>query len=145
MKKTKPIPDAYQFTSEDIAWHWANFDRCVTPNGPHPSVTQKELDFFNVTDEADRLSRIIKRLPTMLELKNYGAAAERERARLASWQPNYRFNQKDLVEYEALLAREEFGPFMDFMSVVAHLKESTGTFPTVGEVRANCDANKQSV
>jgi hypothetical protein len=137
-KASKAIPDAYQFTEEDIAWHWANFDRCVTPNGPDPSVTQKELDFFNVVDEADRLSRIIKRLPTMLELKNYGAAAERERARLASWQPSYTFTQQDLAEHQEMIAREEFGPHADFMAAVAHLKESTGNFPTVLEVRTHC-------
>jgi len=71
--------------------------------------------------------------------------AERERRRLASWQAHYRFTQKDFTEYEALLAREEFGPFMDFMSVAVQMKKATGDFPTVQEVRARCDANQQAV
>jgi|SRR2546421_3496972 len=140
-KKTKPkeIPDAYQFTDEDVAWHWDNFSKCCTPNGPSPEATKAELYFFNLVDEADRLSRIIKRLPTMLELKNYGQAAERERQRLRSWLANYRFNDKDLAEYEALLAREEFGPFADFVRVVVQMKKATGDSPTVQEVRAHLE------
>lgn len=82
-KKTQPkeIPDAYQFTAEDLQWYWDNFDRCCTPDGPLPAVTQKELDFFHITDEADRLSRIIKRLPTMKELREYWQAEAEEQAR----------------------------------------------------------------
>jgi len=138
-KKPKEVPDSYRFTDEDVAWYWDNFDKCCGKNGASPEATKAELYFFNLVDEADRLSRIIKRLPTMLELKNYGQAAERERRRLASWQAQYRFTQKDFTEYQALLVREEFGPFMDFMSVAAQLRQSTGNFPTVGEVRAHCE------
>ncbi len=119
--------------------HWELFPKVVTPDGPLPTVTEQENEFYNLTDEVDRLARIIKRLPTMLELKNYGEGAERERRRLASWQAHYRFTQKDLAEYRALLAREEFGPFIDFMGVVAQIKQSTGTFPNVAEVRAHLE------
>jgi hypothetical protein len=138
-KKPREIPDAYQFTAEDIQWYWDNFDKCSGKNGVSPEATKAELYFFNLVDEADRLSRLIKRLPTMLELTNYGQAAERERRRLASWQAHYRFNEKDLAEYEALLAREEFGPFADFVRVVVQMKKATGDFPTVQEVRAHCE------
>jgi hypothetical protein len=80
-KKTKPkeIPDTYTFTSEDLQWYWDNFDRCCTPNGPDPSVTPQELEFFNITDEADRLSRIIKRLPTMKELREHWQAEQEKK------------------------------------------------------------------
>jgi hypothetical protein len=132
------LPDDYQFTKQDMEKHWELFPRCVTPSGPLPTVTQDEFDFYNLTDEADRLSRIIKRMPTMLELKNYNAGAQRERARLASWKATYVFNQKDLAEYQAMIAREEFGPMMVFMAAMATIRETTGNFPSVAEVRAYC-------
>jgi hypothetical protein len=137
-KKPKEIPDAYQFTSEDIDWYWDNFHKLGGLDTPKPEATEQELYFFNLVDQADRLSRFLKRMPTMGELRRWwhSEAEEHERRRLASWQPNYRFNEKDLVEYEALLARKDTGPFMNFMSVVAHLKQSTGNFPTVSEIRA---------
>jgi hypothetical protein len=148
-KTTKPkqIPDAYQFTGEDLNWYWDNFEKCCGPNGPSPKATKKELDFFNLVDEAHRVSSILKHLPTMGELRLHWQSEreEQERRRLASWRPDYRFTAKDLSEYEMLLAREESGPFMNFMSVVAHLKQSTGNFPTVAEVRVYCDANQKAV
>jgi cell fate (sporulation/competence/biofilm development) regulator YlbF (YheA/YmcA/DUF963 family) len=45
-------------------------------------VTQDDLDFYNLTDEADRLSRIIKRLPTMKELREYWKQEAEEQARV---------------------------------------------------------------
>jgi hypothetical protein len=69
---------------------------------------------------------------------------ERERRRLASWLPNYRFTENNLAEHQELLAREQSGPLVTFLGIVAHLKQSTGNFPTVAEVRAHCDANQKA-
>jgi hypothetical protein len=75
------LPDEYQFTKQDMAKHWELFPKCVTPDGPLPTVTEQELEFYNVTDEADRLARVLKRLPTMGELREYWQAEEEKQAR----------------------------------------------------------------
>ena len=75
------LPDEYQFTKQDMEKHWELFLKCVTPDGPLPTVTEQELEFYNVTDEADRLARIVKRLPTMRELREYWQAEAEEQAR----------------------------------------------------------------
>jgi hypothetical protein len=90
-KKLKDISDAYQFTSEDLEKHWELFPKVVTPDGPLPTVTQDEIDFYYLIDDADRLARIIKRMPTMGELREYwrqeAEKKEQERAQLeADWQ-----------------------------------------------------------
>jgi hypothetical protein len=84
------LPDEYQFTKQDMEKHWELFPKCVTPDGPLPTVTEQELEFYYVTDEADRLARILKRLPTMVELREYWQAEEekqkQERAKIeADW------------------------------------------------------------
>jgi hypothetical protein len=73
------LPDDYQFTKQDMEKHWELFPKCVTPSGPLSTVTQDEFDFYNLTDEADRLARIIKRLPTMKELRQYLQAEQEKR------------------------------------------------------------------
>jgi hypothetical protein len=80
MNLFEALPDDYQFTGEDMQRHWELFPKCVTPDGPLPTVTQDDLDFYNLTDEADRLSRIIKRLPTMKELREYWKQEAEEQA-----------------------------------------------------------------
>src|SRR6266403_1349295 len=65
--------------------------------------------------DAGKIKQETGEWPTLaqVEEKWMQEAAERERKRLASWQAHYRFTQKDFAEHEALLAREESGPFMD--------------------------------
>jgi hypothetical protein len=111
------------------------------------SLSKDEEVLVDAYVEARQIKQASGEFPTLAEVieKWSREKAEQERTRLRSWQAHYRFNAKDIVEYEALLAREESGPFMTFMSVVAHLKVSTGNFPTVGEVRSYCDANQKSV
>jgi hypothetical protein len=70
-KKPKEIPDAYQFTSEDIDWYWDNFNKLGGLDAPKPEATEQELYFFNLVDQADRLSRFLKRMPTMGELRRW--------------------------------------------------------------------------
>jgi hypothetical protein len=72
-KKTKPkeIPDTYTFTDDDYDWHWANFGRICTKEGPAPDVTEAELSFFNTVNQANRLRCILKRWPTMKELRKW--------------------------------------------------------------------------
>jgi hypothetical protein len=76
------LPDEYQFTKQDMEKHWELFPKCVTPDGPLPTVTEQELEFYSVTDEADRLSRILKRMPTMGELRHYWQQEAEEQARV---------------------------------------------------------------
>lgn len=85
------LPDDYQFTKQDMEKHWELFPKVITPEGPLPGVTQEEIDFYYLTDDADRLARILKRLPTMGELREYWAAEEekqkQERAKMeADWE-----------------------------------------------------------
>ncbi len=72
-KKTKPreIPDSYTFTDDDHEWYWANFGRICTKEGPTPDVTEAELDLFHTVNQADRLKSILKRWPTMKELRRW--------------------------------------------------------------------------
>jgi hypothetical protein len=105
------------------------------------SLSDEQTVMVDAFVDAGQIKQETGEWPTLLQVEEkwLREKSERERKRLASWQPLYRFNEKDLAEYEALLAREEAGPFMDFMSVVAQLRQSTGNFPTVGEVRAHCE------
>src|SRR5882724_6937314 len=82
-KKTKPreIPDSYTFTDDDHEWYWANFDRICTTEGPAPDVTEAELDLFDTVNQADRLKSILKRWPTMKELREYWKQEAEEQAR----------------------------------------------------------------
>jgi hypothetical protein len=122
---------------------WAVF----SDRNKYLSLSDEQTVMVDVFVDAGQIKHETGEWPTLAEVYEKWARekAERERKRLASWQTNYRFTAKDLAEYEALLAREESGPFIIFMSVAAQLKQSTGTFPTVGEVRAYCDANKNAV
>jgi hypothetical protein len=110
------------------------------------SLSDEQTVMVDAFVDAGQIKHETGEWPTLaqVERKWMQEAAERERKRLASWQPNYRFTQKDLAEYQEFLALEKSGPFMTFMEVVAHLKESTGTFPTVGEVRAHREANQEA-
>jgi hypothetical protein len=99
MSLVDTLPDDYQFTGEDMEKHWELFPKCVTPDGPLPTVTEQELEFYNVTDEADRLSRILKRLPTIGELREYWQREEedqqRERAKVEKeWEARNAKKQK---------------------------------------------------
>jgi len=122
---------------------WAVF----SDRNKYRSLSDEQTVMVDAFVDAGKIKQETGEWPTLAEVYDkWGREkAERERKRLRSWQTNYRFTEKDFVEYEALLAREQSGPLMAFMSVVAHLKESTGNFPTVGEVRAYCDANQKSV
>jgi hypothetical protein len=122
---------------------WAVF----SDRNKYLSLSDEQTVMVDAFVDAGKIKQETDEWPTLADVyEKWGREkAERERKRLRSWQTNYRFTEKDLAEYEALLAREESGPFMVFMSVAAQLKQSTGTFPTVGEVRAHCEANQKSV
>jgi hypothetical protein len=62
------MPDAYQFSENDIDAHWALFKKEFVNN---ETLTPEEEDFYWVVNDAHRLSCIIKRLPTMGELRKY--------------------------------------------------------------------------
>jgi hypothetical protein len=111
------------------------------------SLSDEQTVMVDAFVEAGQIKQETGMWPTVAEVhEKWGRErAERERKRLASWQPNYRFTEKDLAEYRALLAREECGPMVTFMGVVAHLKESAGAFPTVSEVRAHFEANQKAI
>jgi hypothetical protein len=61
------LPDSYVFTSADYDAHWKLFARIMNEE----DLTPEEQEFYDVTDDADRLSRIIKRQPTVGELKKW--------------------------------------------------------------------------
>jgi hypothetical protein len=134
------IPESYRITEADNHQAWTVFgDR-----QKYLALSREEECVIDAFVDAGEIKQATGEWPTLGEIyaKWTQAKAEREHRRLASWLPNYRFSKKDLADYEEFLALEKSGPFMTFMGVVAHLKESTGTFPTVGEVRTHC-ANQQ--
>jgi hypothetical protein len=122
---------------------WAVF----SDRNKYLSLSDEQTVMVDGFVDAGQIKQVTGDWPTLAEVyEKWGREkAERERKRLASWQAHYKFTAKDFAEYQALLAREESGPFMTFMSVAAHLKQSTGNFPTVGEVRAHCDANQKAI
>jgi hypothetical protein len=122
---------------------WAVF----SDRNKYLSLSDEQTVMVDAFVDAGQIKQETGEWPTLADIYGKWARekAERERKRLASWQTNYRFTEKDLAEYGALQASEESGPSMIFMSVAAQLKQSTGIFPTVGEVRAYCDANQKAV
>lgn len=62
------MPDNYQFSEADIDAHWELFRKEMLENA---TLTDEEEQFYRVVNEAHRLSCIIKRLPTMGELRKY--------------------------------------------------------------------------
>ncbi len=75
------LPDDYQFTEQDQDRYWEMFDKCCGPNGPSPEATKEELDYFNVAEEAHRVSTILKRMPTMGELRQHWQREQEEQER----------------------------------------------------------------
>jgi hypothetical protein len=75
------LPDTYQFTAQDIDRHWEFWRRDFWNEGP--TLSEEEQEFFNVTDDVDRLSRLLKRLPTMGELRKWWAQEARDQERKA--------------------------------------------------------------
>jgi hypothetical protein len=61
------LPDSYVFTSADYDAHWKLFAKIMREE----DLTEEEQEFYYATDEADRLSRIMKRQPTIGELKKW--------------------------------------------------------------------------
>jgi hypothetical protein len=61
------MPDEYQFSEADIHAHMKLFVKIMNEE----DLTPEEQEFYDVTDDADRLRWIIKRLPTMGELRKY--------------------------------------------------------------------------
>jgi hypothetical protein len=62
------MPDGYEFSGADIDAHWELFRKEMLENA---TLTEAEEEFYHVVNEAHRLSCIIKRLPTMGELRKY--------------------------------------------------------------------------
>jgi hypothetical protein len=62
------LPDSYRFTEQDVDAYMQLFKKEFVDN---QTLTPEEEEFYHVVDEADRLRWIIKRLPTMGELKQY--------------------------------------------------------------------------
>ena len=133
---------AYRVTEKDCEEAW----RIFADRDKYFSLSKEEEILVDAFIDAGQIKQETGEWPTLsqVEEKWLREKAERERKRLASWQPLYQFNERDLAEYEALLAREEFGPFADFVRVVVQMKKATGDFPTVQEVRAHCDANQKA-
>jgi hypothetical protein len=67
MTLLEALPDSYVFSAADYDAHWKLFARIMNEE----DLTPEEQEFYDVTDDADRLSRIIKRQPTLGELKKW--------------------------------------------------------------------------
>ncbi len=67
MSITDTLRDSYQFTAQDIENFWEISARYFL----HEPISEEETGFMDLVDDADRLSRIVKRLPTMGEVRDY--------------------------------------------------------------------------
>ena len=128
---------AYRVTAKDCEEAW----RIFSSREKYLSLSKEEEILVDAFIAAGEMKQETGEWPTLLQVEEkwLKEKAERERKRLNSWQANYRFTAKDLAEYEALLAREESGPFVDFVLVVLQMKKETGDYPTVAEVRTRCE------
>lgn len=62
------MPDSYQFSEADVDAHMKLFAKEFVSN---ETLTEEEEQFYHVVEQADRLRWIIKRLPTMGELREW--------------------------------------------------------------------------
>jgi hypothetical protein len=123
---------------------WAVF----SDRNKYLSLSDEQIVMVDAFVDAGQIKQETGEWPTLAEVyEKWGREkAERERKRVASWQDTGMTTEYDFTCYaERLVAGDDEGPFMTFMSVAAHLKQSTGNFPTVGEVRAHCEANQKAV
>jgi hypothetical protein len=126
----KTLSPKYRITQEDFERGHKLFRKEFADG---QTLTEQERYLQGLLLDAEQMHGKTGVYPTVQDVHDQWQQEnhERERRRIASWQDGYTFTQHDFDT----LAEEESGPMFDFVSTAKNLKNSTGAFPTIGDVR----------
>jgi hypothetical protein len=104
------------------------------------AMSEEEREMIDVLMDADKLGRwpvTVSEVHDHWKQENH----ESERRRIASWRSDYVFTERDFTA----LAEEDSGPMFEFVNTAKHLKDKSGLYPAVAQVRAEMKRNEKSL
>jgi hypothetical protein len=125
----KKLPLEYRPTLKDMDSGWKLMGKYFADE----ELTEQEQYLADLLVDAHHIYTQTGKRPTVADVHAHWVkeAQERDLRRIFSWRGNLEFTEKYFTQF----ATEEPGPLFDFLNAAKTLKEKTGQYPTVGEVR----------